>query len=325
MDRQIRPLTRRAFVRGALLTSVAAAAAAVRPIQELTARGATLVDDVPRLDVHEPVVGVAFRSRRLLAVGGHPGAPRAWSLEDDASTWAAVAGTDAFPEGTSVLDVAAQATGFLAAGWRETAEGPRPTLLSSADGSAWTLVSLPEIGHGACLAVAANDDGALAVGTTFAEPSVREPVRAVAFVADIGGSWSEVPIDELAGLRHGAITMLAAARASFLLATVDVAGSGLYASSSPSGPWRPVATPKADRVVTFVAAADTGAGVLLAGIDDLDAPRYWLEGARGWREIGTPGGIATSSHVVGLARADGSVVAAGADAAGSFVEEVTAA
>ena len=325
MDRPIPPLSRRAFVRGALVTSVAAAASAVRPIHELVARGATVDDGVPRLDVHEPVVGVAFRGNRLLAVGGHAGAPRAWSLADGAASWAAVGGTDAFPPATSVLDVAAHATGFLAAGWRETPEGPRPALLTSADGTAWASASLPEIGHGVCLAVAANDSGALAAGATFAEPDVREPVRTVAFVSDIGGSWSEVPLGEPARLRHGAISMLAATRASFLLGTVDVDGSALYAASSPSGPWRSVAAPRSDRLVTFVAAAETGTGVLLAGIDDLDVPRYWLEGPRGWHETAAPAGIATSSHVVGLARADASLVAAGADATGSFVEEVTAA
>ena len=119
--------------------------------------------------------------------------------------------------------------------------------------------------------------------------------------------------------------MLAAARGAFLLATTDVGGSALYAATSPSGPWRSVASPKSDQVVSFVAAADTAAGVLLAGIDALDRPRYWLEGARGWRETSVPGGLVSSSHVVGFARTTEALVAAGSDAAGSFVEEVTAA
>jgi hypothetical protein len=325
MDGSTRPLSRRAFVRGALVTTVAAAAAAARPISETIARGAEVADELPPLAVHDPVVGVAARDRGLLAVGGHTGAPRAWSLAPQASAWQAVAGDAAFPATTSLLDVASHTTGFVAAGWRETAAGPRPSLLTSPDGTAWTLASLPEVGHGVCLTVAAKDGAALAVGTTFREAGVREPQRPVAFVSDVGGSWSQVPLDGVTPPTHGAVTMLAAARGTFLLATVDVTGSRLFSATSPSGPWRSVAAPKADQVVSYVAAADTGAGVLLAGIDAVDRPRYWLEGARGWRETTAPSGIAALSHVVGFARTPAALVAAGSDATGSFVEEVTAA
>ncbi len=325
MDGSTRPLSRRAFVRGALLTSVAAAAAAARPIHETIARSATVADDVPPLAVHDPVVGVAARGPGLLAVGGHAAAPRVWSLAAGAQAWSAIAGDGAFPGSTSLLDVAAHTTGFLAAGWRETAEGPRPALFAADDGTAWTPASLPEVGHGVCLAVAAKDGGALAVGTTFSEPDVREPVRSVAFVSDIGGTWSEVPLAGVEAPRHGAITMVTATRAAFLLATVDVAGSRLYASSSASGPWRALAAPKTDQVVSYLAAADTDAGVLLAGIDALDRPRFWLEGARGWRETTAPAGLPTSSHVVAFARSTEALVAAGSGTSGSFVEEVTAA
>ena len=325
MDGSTRPLSRRAFVRSALLTSVAAAATAARPIHEMIARGATVADEVPPLAVHDPVVGVAARGGGLLAVGGHASAPRVWTVASDAHAWSAVAGDGAFPGSTSLLDVAAHATGFLATGWSETAEGPRPALFGSPDGSAWEPATLPEVGHGVCLAVAANDGGALAVGTTFTEPDVREPVRSVAFVSDIGGAWSEVPLEGVDAPRHGAVTMVTATRAAFLLATVDVGGSRLYASSSASGPWRAIAAPKTDQVVSFLATADTDAGVLLAGIDALDRPRFWTEGARGWRETPAPSGIPASSHVVAFARSPEALVAAGSDTSGSFVEEVTAA
>jgi hypothetical protein len=324
MDGSARPLSRRAFVRGALLTSVAAAATAVRPIAETVARGQT-TDEVPRLDVHDPVVGVASRADGLLAVGGHPAAPRAWRLAPDAAAWQTVAAENAFPETTSLLDVAAHTTGYVAAGWLETATGPRPSLLTSPDGVGWTPTPLPEIGHGVCLAVAARDGAAMAIGTTFDEPDVREPVRQVAFVSDIGGAWSEVGLEGVAAPRHGAVTMLTAARGAFLLATVDVGGSALYASAAPSGPWRSVATPRSDQPVSFLAATDTAAGVLLAGIDALDRPRYWIEGSRGWRETSSPSGLSTSSHVVGFTRTSQALVAAGSDTAGSFVEEVNAA
>jgi hypothetical protein len=321
MDGSTRPLSRRAFVRGALLTTVAAAAAATRPI----ARGAEVADELPPLSVHDPVVGVAARDGALLAVGGHTAAPRAWRLAPAASAWQPVAGDAAFPTATSLLDVAPHPMGFLAAGWRETAAGPRPSLLTSSDGTAWTLASLPQVGHGVCLAVAAKDGAALAVGTTFREASVREPERSVAFASEIGGSWSQVPLDGVAPPTHGAVTMLATARGAFLLATVDVTGSRLFTATSPSGPWRSVSVPKTDQVVSYVAAADTDAGVLLAGIDALDRPRFWLEGSRGWRETTAPTGIAASSHVVGFARTPAALVAAGSDPTGSFVEEVTAA
>ena len=198
-------------------------------------------------------------------------------------------------------------------------------MFGSPDGSAWEPATLPEVGHGVCLAVAANAAGAVAVGTTFTEPDVREPVRSVAFVSDIGGAWSEVPLVGVDAPRHGAVTMVTATRAAFLLATVDVGGSRLYASSSASGPWRAIAAPKTDQVVSFLAAADTDAGVLLAGIDALDRPRFWLEGTRGWRETAAPTGLPTSSHVVAFARSTEALVAAGSDPSGSFVEEVTAA
>ena len=324
MDGPSRQLSRRAFVRGALLTSVAAAASAVRPIHETIARGQT-TDEVPRLDVHDPVVGVAARPDGLLAVGGHAAAPRVWKLQDDAGAWQVVAAEGAFPETTSLMDVAAHTSGFVAAGWTETAYGPRPSLLTSSDGAGWASAPLPEVGHGVGLAVATKDGGVVAAGATFDEPGVREPVRTVAFVSDIGGAWSEVPLDGVVVPRHGAVTMLTTARDAFLLATTDVTGSALFAATSPSGPWRAVATPRSDQVVSFLAAADTSSGVLLAGIDALDRPRYWLEGARGWRETSAPAGLATSSHVVGFARTTDALVAAGSDAAGSFVEEVNAA
>ena len=325
MDGSIRPLSRRAFVRGALVTTVAAAAGAARPIHETIARGAAVADELPALSVHDPVVGVAARDGRLLAVGGHTAAPRAWALAREASAWQAVAGDGAFPAATSLLDVAASSTGFVAAGWRETSDGPRPSLLASGDGTSWEPADVPPVGNGICLAVAAKQGTALAVGSTFHEADVREPQRAVAFVSDIAGGWAEVPLDGLAAPTHGAVTMLATVRDAFLLATVDVAGSRLFASTSATGPWRGVATPKADQLVSLVAAADTSAGVLLAGIDALDRPRFWLDGARGWRETAAPAGIAAVSHVVGFARTPAALVAAGSDAAGSFVEEVTAA
>src|SRR5688500_14071361 len=137
MDGSTRPLSRRAFVRGALLTSVAAMATATRPLHETIASGATVADEVPPLAVHDPIVGVASRDGGLLAVGGHAAAPRVWTVASDAPAWSAVAGDGAFPGGTSLLDVAAHATGFLAAGWSETAGGPRPALFGSADGTAW--------------------------------------------------------------------------------------------------------------------------------------------------------------------------------------------
>lgn len=324
MDGSVRPLTRRAFVRGAVFASVAAAGVAVRPIRETLAAGATVEGEVPRLAVHDPVTGVAARAGQLLAVGGHAGSPRAWTLPPGGAAWSDAAADDAFPEATSLQDVTAHPTGFLAAGWRETPVGPRPSLFSSDDGASWSTASLPEVGHGVCLGIASNEGAVVAVGTTFAEADVREPARTIAFVSDIGGAWSEVPLDGVKHPQHGSTTMVAATRAAFLIATVDVTGSALYASATPNGPWRRVNAPRTDETVSFLAAADTDAGVLLAGIDVLDRPRFWLEGVRGWRETAAPGDVDRAAHVIGLTLAGETLVAAGSDPSGSFVEEVTA-
>ncbi|HEX6131559.1 MAG TPA: hypothetical protein VF044_07485, partial [Actinomycetota bacterium] len=64
-----RRIDRRAFVRGAVLTAVAAAATAGGRPRGLVARAAE-PGDVPRLDVAEPVTGVASAPDRLVAVGG---------------------------------------------------------------------------------------------------------------------------------------------------------------------------------------------------------------------------------------------------------------
>lgn len=325
MDGSTRQLSRRAFVRGAVLTTVAAAAATVRPVGAALARAGAPSGAVPRLDVPEPVAGVATRAGRLLAVGGHASSPKVWALPPGAGAWEAIAGPSSFPPATSLLDATGHDGGFLAAGWTESAEGPAPSVFTSADGVAWEAGPLPGVDHGVALAVAAKDGTALAVGATFDEPGVREPVRAVAFASPAGGGWSRAPLDGVRLPDHGAVTMLTATGAGFLLATTDVAGSELYVAASVEGPWRSVRTPRSDDVVVFLAAAATDAGLLVAGLDVLDRPRFFLDGARGWREVGTPGEIASASHVNALTTSQGVLVAAGDDAAGSFVEEVTAA
>lgn len=325
MDGSTRQLSRRAFVRGAVLTTVAAAAATARPVGAALAQATAPSGAVPRLDVPEPVAGVATRAGRLLAVGGHAASPKVWALPPGAVAWEAIAGSSSFPPATSLLDATGHDDGFLAAGWTESAEGPAPSVFTSVDGVAWEAAPLPGVDHGVALAVAAKEGTALAVGATFDEPGVREPVRTVAFAKASGGEWLRVPLDGVRLPDHGAVTMLMGTGSGFLLGTTDVAGSELYAAARAEGPWRSVRTPRSDELVAFLAAAATDAGLLLAGLDVLDRPRFFLDGARGWREVGAPGAIAAASHVNALTTSQGALVAAGDDASGSFVEAVTAA
>jgi hypothetical protein len=319
-----RRIERRAFVRGAVLTAVAAAATAGARPRGLVAR-AVEPGDVPRLDVAEPVTGVASAPDRLVAVGGHAASPRVWTLDEGALGWRRSADDPAFAAATSLLDVAARGQGIVAVGWTETSDGPRAAAFGSRDGGAWVPEGVPGLGHAVATCVAARDGVALAAGTTFAEPGVREPAATFALVDRGDGSWEPVALDGVEPPRHGAVTMLAATRTGFRLGAVGVDGAALYGATSAWGPWRRLAAPTADASTAFLACADTDAGVLLAGLDGDDRPRFWLETGRGWRETRAPSGLDAAARVVGLAAAPGSLLAAGADDAGSFVEEVTAA
>lgn len=312
-------LSRRAFVRGAALGTVAALAA--RPWTGGVARAGGSVGAFPALAVGDPVVGIAPFGGGLLAVGGRVGSARAWAAAPGAVAWRPTAGAEAFGVGTTLTAVGGRGPGAVAVGWAETGAGPRMAGFATDDGRGWRALDLPQDGPGIACAVASLDGQTLVVGATFDEPGVREPVRAVGFASDDGVRWR--PVEGLPPLRHGSPTLLAAVDAGLLLGISGVAGVGLYLAETVAGPWRAVAAPGLDRPLALLAAAQLGDGVLLAGLDGLDRARYWIGGPEGWRATAAPPPLGRADRVAGLAARRGAVVAAGWMTSGSFVEEVS--
>ena len=325
MDPASHRLTRRAFVRGALLTGVAAVAT-TRWHTEGAVAGARVVpgDGIPRLDLGEPIVGVAAGGDRVVAIGGRSGIPRTWTCRPGDAAWREVTTEPGLPPGAGVTDVTARGAGFVAAGWLEGHDGPRPAVFV-ADGSlGWRSVELPETAPGICTATASLDDRSLVVGSRFTEGSVREPAAPFAFVGDEAG-WAEVTLDGVSAPRHGEVSALGDIGGRLLLATTDVAGTALFTAADARGPWRPVRAPRPDQPFVIMAVAAVDEGVLLAGLDTMDRPRCWVGDLSTWRAAEPPVALDASSHVVGMSDADGSFVAAASSLERAFIEEVSAA
>jgi hypothetical protein len=322
MDPGSERLSRRAFVGGSVIVAAAALAGPAR----LASAGrvverTTVDDDIPTLDVAEPITGAAWSDDRLVAVGGVPSSPRVWTygLGDG---WRPTAGSASFPAGSALTDVAGFGTGFVAVGWIEEPAGPRPAAFGSDDASVWTEVDLADLRPGLFTGVAAAGVDALLVGARFAEPTVREPVEPIA-VRSTGAGWTAASLRGVEAPVHGAVTTVAPGGDGFLLATVGVGGSKVFTAASADGPWRAVSTPTVTEPLAILAAVPLDGTVLLASLDALDRPRYWRGGVKGWREVPAPAPLGTSSHVVGLALDSGTLVAAGTRDETSFVEEVT--
>lgn len=325
MDPASHRLTRRTFVRGALLTGVAAVATTRWPSGSLPAAArATAGDDIPRFDVGEPIVGVAASGDRVLALGGQASGARAWTCRAGDTAWREVTGGSDLPVGAGVTDVAARGAGFAAVGWLEGLDGPRPAVFLADETLGWHTAELPEAGPGICTAVATLGGRTLAVGTRFTEAAVREPASPFAFVGDEGGRWSPVTLDGVPAPRHGEVTALADIGGRLLLATTDVVGTALFVAADARGPWRAVRAPKLEQPFVIMAAAPVDDGVLLAGLDAMDRPRCFAGDLSSWRAVDPPVALDAASHVVGMSDADGAFVAAASSLDHAFIEEVSA-
>lgn len=220
-----------------------------------------------------------------------------------------------------------------------------PAVFASADGIRWETVldGVAGVAGGSLSAVAALGAGSVAtqvvaVGTEYTEADVPDAAGLLALVSLDGRSWTRTRLEGVSPPQHGEVTMLAAVgddlllgsngfgttnlyRAARAAAAVSSAAAGLDASA-PLGPWNPVAGPVVEGPLTFVAAGATAAGTLLAAVDHLDAPRFWMGEGPGWREVGAPAAMAPPSRLSVLGRYDGALVGGGTDGSQARVERI---
>ncbi|WP_158079190.1 hypothetical protein [Actinomadura sp. CNU-125] len=141
---------------------------------------------------------VAAGAAGYVVVGTH-GYSASASFSADTKTWEKGEGTDGnalkgTPDAAKwMLDVAAPASGFVAAGGHRDAQGNHPAVWSSADGKQWTLKSLP-VPSGVTEAhlthIAAKGDTLVAAGIA----ATQEGLVWIGYTsADGGKTWKDLP------------------------------------------------------------------------------------------------------------------------------------
>lgn len=295
-----RGLTRREFVRRAALVSVAAGAGAATIVGSTVGSIEATARPAPP-EPMAPVAGLARLRGRTIAVGGAAGAPRVWGRLGP-SRWPLLAGDEAFPEGTSLVDVDAVGDRLVAVGAVEGGRGPAPVAFASSDGETWSPVALPSQvpGLGTATSVAAREARFLFVGAAFDSPQVLEPTAPFAVEVSLDGTSRWVGGSGLPTVRHGAITMVAALADGFLLGATDVTGMRLGTGAGPGGPWAPLPPPPVQGPAAPITAATIEGATVLAVLDGLDRTSWWRRGPRTWVEIPPVVGLERGARVSAL-------------------------
>jgi hypothetical protein len=340
-----RPVSRREFLKGAAMATVATAAAS-------TSYGAILRDGpaahhrkIPALAMSGHVTGIAAVGDRLVAVGDRveEGAsqPVVWTCRLGDEWWSLAATKLGFPPGTVLASVTGIGERIVAAGHARDVSGVQtivddttgrsmdlpifasiPAIFSSADAARWVQVARGAPGDtlGMFRGVAIMNEGgrALAVGSRFLEPGVTEGYGLVAMESADGWTWESARLPGVAQPRHGSVTLVARVRHSVLLGAREVRDSKLYLCTGVT--WRRAEVPA--RNVTYTAAAATDRGLILAGIDDSGAARSWRRERERWSEIGRLPGIPDGARLADFEELAGALVVAGSHEGTGFVRQL---
>jgi hypothetical protein len=269
-----------------------------------------------------------------------------WTHVLGESQWNGAADATSFGAGTTLQDVTATRSGFVAVGSMDELvdtktvlrlvnpssrdEHPhdmemepvtiatyatRPAIFTSRDGVEWTRVldRIPGIEFANLSGVSVTPDGrgCLAVGHELAEVDATEPTRAVALRSSNGRDWDRVPLDGVVELEHGGVTFIATAGSTMLLATTDVTATTLYRSRDGGRSWRRMRSPARTGANAYVAATRLDGELLLVTVDAVDSVQFWTHARGGWSKAQAPAGLPRTAKVSSLERTEAGVLATG--------------
>lgn len=287
-------LDRRAFLRRASLIAMAAGGIAAAG-REAVFGPLSAGQAAEAQRVSGPISGIADIDGGLIAVGGSEGAPQV--LRQRRSGMWRITPAGGFVAGSTLLGVAGFADRAIAVGrvvdhtsGADLVHVTRPAVFVSHDGETWqTGFPGDDRLRGILTSVASTAKGLLAVG--FAED--REGVEAegpIAFTSSTGRDWIQIALDGLDRPWGATPTSLTAKGSTFLLGIHRAGDPALY-EGGPQG-WERLTPPAVQGDVAYIGAAAHPEGWLIAGTVEPFVTRYWIGGARGWREAdwsaGTP-------------------------------------
>lgn len=254
------------------------------------------------------VSAVAPGSMGLVAVGGAERNPAVWTLQISDAAWELTASAPGFPEGTTLQAVTAFGRSILAAGSVSILERERvirdandqpviesvyrmqPAIFLSPDGHSWDQVLLGDsVGADVSgLAVSSGGTEVIAIGSRLPEPGVGQAAGVLAWASRDGRSWTTPADIDFPTTGHGGITLFTNVEERLLLAGWGVDGASFLAVSKDGRTWATLAPPTG-AYNSLLAAVGVSGRVLLAGMDDLGRPRWWIgDGSGVWVDLDPP-------------------------------------